>query len=596
MISVTPGFPAAGDDLAAGGARLHHAAAAVAGAGEAVRVEAARALGGSWLGAAATAAHAAAASHSSLAVEVASILGRAAIALARLGIEVTDARRQRARVVAEAACFGWRVHGDFLWPAAPGPLPLLGQHLVPQLAGIRGAEEAADAAAAGVIRTLTAALASLRRRAARLGVVALVDPVQMLLLERLGLAGAASTLTFAEIVHQLRELLPAGDPVRIRAFVESLPVPMRQRLAKASPELVGGTDGMPPTLRYAANRVLIQRALAAARQAGEASLSHLLAGWLARPDRQYLLVDLAGGRIAEVFGDLDRAAHVAVVVPGILNSLSNFDASDGFAASVRGLHERVARSAGCGVATIAWMGYPPPGLIGAPFAGDAVERAHRLRYLVAGLVLRAGVTTTVVAHSYGTLLAGRALSDGLRVDSVVLLGSPGVGVLTAAGLQAFPGTRLYAARAPFDYVGWSENFGRDPTDSRFGAVRIATGAPRAPGPRGHSQYFSGDTESTRNLARIINGRYDEVSVHPPEPLESLGHLAAAGVTALGDGVQAALAQGTSDLTSLLPSALAGPLAATAEAEQRLIHLERRRMDPDLYLDITDDEWAALHER
>lgn len=190
-----------------------------------------------------------------------------------------------------------------------------------------------------------------------------------------------------------------------------------------------------------------------------------------------------------------------------------------------------------------------------------------------GLLLRPGVTTTVVAHSYGSVVAGYALRDGLRVDNVAVLGSPGLGTDTAAALRPAPGTRVYAARAPGDPIGYSENFGRDPSDPRFGATRIATGS-GAGAPVGHSDYLRGQTESTRNLARITVGDY-------------------ADVTTERDSLAERLARGPSDLEHLVndPYEHVGP-----EPVRRAEHLLHRLVDPDLAADVGTDDAHEIADR
>ncbi|MDP9241353.1 MAG: alpha/beta hydrolase family protein, partial [Actinomycetota bacterium] len=342
------------------------------------------------------------------------------------------------------------------------------------------------------------------------------------------------------------------------------------------------TDGVPPPMRYAANRLLLTRALDAARQAGDGAVAGRIAGWLTA-GRQFLLVDLAGGRVAEVFGHLATATHVAVVVPGACNDLSTFDA---LAADAGNLQAQADILTPGSVATIAWLGYRTPGLLDAPFDDKALAATRRLPDLVAGLVLQAGVTTTVVAHSYGSMVAGRALRDGLRVDAVVALGSPGMTTSTAAGLHAAPGTRIYAARAPGDYVSLSENFGRDPSDPRFGATRFATHSPGEDGPVGHTGYFAGDSECTRNLARIVTGQYDNVTVIAPSPVEQ----AIGAVDALTSATRVTTAMALAEAEAcahLLPGPARAPSESAVEAARRLEHLNRRLADPDLIVDAVD---------
>jgi hypothetical protein len=569
-------------DLHDAAARLRGAAQAVGREGALVRAEAAGALGGdSWLGPAAQAAHRAHARRATAAERVAATLQRAATALDRLGAAIAEARRGRARVLEQATGLGWRLQAGRLVPATLGDPPVFGTDLPGRWAGIGAAQHEADAAAAAALRAVAADLHRMRLPPGTAALAPAVDPAQALTLARLGLL-TVGVMSPGEAITELRRLLRLGDPVPIQAFLLCLPASARQALVAGFPDVVGAADGVPPAMRYAANRLLLIGALAAARHGGDAAATRRIAGWL-RPGRQFLLVDLAGGRVVEVFGDLGTAAHVAVLVPGIRNDPATFDS---LAADARNLKRQADRLGAGDVATIAWLGYRTPGLLDAPFDDRAVAASHRLAGLVGGLLLRAGVTTTVVAHSYGSLLVGRELRAGLRVDAVVALGSPGMTAKTAGGLHATPGTRLYAGRAPGDYVSLSENFGRDPSDPRFGAVRIATRTPGGPGPVGHTGYFTGQSECTRNLARIITGQYTAVTVLPPSPAERVVE-ALDPVPSVADTTSSALLAGADGLARLLPGPVQPLAESGVEAARRLEHLNRRLADPDLLVDTLD---------
>lgn len=566
--------------------RLRGAAVAVGAAGSGVRNEAAVALGGdAWLGSAARAAHHARSRSATVTDQVSALLRRAATAMDTLGTAVTAAGRARSQVLADAARFGWRIQGESLVPAEFGSMPLLGGWLPGRLAAVRAQEHAVDAAAAAALRAVTAELIRLRHTTGQ-PVGSLVDPAQAMLLHRLGVLPTRQETAPAvqQAAAGLRTLLRGGDPVAVRAYVESLPDGIRHGLVDAYAQLIGSGDGIPPAMRYAANRLVIAHAHTNARRRGQTAMAARLALWL-RPGRQFLLVDLAGRRVAEVLGNLDTAAHVAVLVPGMLNGLANFDTR--LAANTRHLHAQVSRAAPGQVATIAWLGYRTPDVATAPFDNDARAAAGRLRDLVAGLVLRAGVTTTVVAHSYGSLVAGRALREGLRVNAMAALGSPGMGTRTAGELRAPAGTRLFAARAPGDPVAWSENFGRDPADPRFGIPRIATGDPRDGGPTGHTSYLRGDSECLRNLSRIVTGDYDQVTVVAPSRLEQLAAVASSVDEAAGAG-QAGLRATQQALASLLPASLERRADDLVEAQERADTLARRLRDPDLYAQVADE--------
>lgn len=363
----------AGDGLHAAASRLRAAAIGVGAAGSALHTEAAGALGGdAWLGSAARAAHRARSRAATVTDQVAGQLRRAALTLDSLGTALAEAECTRGRLLAEAGRLGWRQWGDLLVPVDGGTVSVLGRWLPAAWAAVPSAERDADAAAAAALRGVTAELSRLRLTASQ-PVAALIGSSQVMTLRRAGLlpAPARAAVGVQEAATDIRSLLRGRDPVAIRAYIESLPVGIRLALVERYPPLIGSGDGVPPAMRYAANRLVMARAHEQARHDGETALARRLAGWLS-PGRQFLLVDLVGGRVAEVLGGLDTAGHVAVLVPGMLSSLANFDSV--LAANARRLREQASRSAPGQVATIAWLGYRTPGLANAPFDNAATRR------------------------------------------------------------------------------------------------------------------------------------------------------------------------------------------------------------------------------
>ena len=305
----------------------------------------------------------------------------------------------------------------------------------------------------------------------------------------------------------LEDLLTSDpDPGSVAAFFKDLDPAVAEALAAQHPELVGNLDGAPIGLRYTANAEAIDREIARLRAEGvpdsDARLARLLD--FDDPDRHFLLFDPAGdGRVAEVFGDLTSARHVAVVVPGMNNDLNNFTGGDA---------ERVQHQASQfdpdQVATIQWLGYDTPEGASALSASDAEPGAEDLPQFIAGV--RAArperLHWTVIGHSYGSLVTGMALSEqGLEVDETVLIGSPGVGVGSADELGD---GNVWVGLARFDPVGYSEWHGRNPHDKGFGATRFHTGDIS-----GHSSYFNEGSESLRNIGLIAAGYLDEVNVN-----------------------------------------------------------------------------------
>ncbi|MEV1295447.1 alpha/beta hydrolase [Pseudonocardia sp. NPDC049635] len=347
---------------------------------------------------------------------------------------------------------------------------------------------------------------------------------------------------------------PAGAAAA-RAWWSDLPDDERDRLTRTRPDLVGGTDGIPPSDRDRANRSRLDaersrlRALAdQLRMAGdeggaeraEADLAGLDAvhGRLAATDA--LLLHLTrgsgNGQVVLAVGDPERAAHVVTHVPGT---------GAGWASAAEDLRRVDAtRDAARGaapdgeVAAVLWTGYDAPADLSDAIDDRGADRAavDLRRFQDA---LRTGhdgpVHLTTVGHSYGSLVLGRAAGPGIAADDVVFVGSPGVGVGHASELGV-PVDRVWATTAandPIRLAAGSEVFstsrgfgpaglihGPDPSRAGFGAAVFDS----APGPLGraladdpttptdesewmsaHSSYWDPGTPGLDTIGRIVAG-------------------------------------------------------------------------------------------
>ncbi|MGM9345960.1 alpha/beta hydrolase [Streptomyces salinarius] len=267
---------------------------------------------------------------------------------------------------------------------------------------------------------------------------------------------------------------------------------------------------------YAANRA---NAAQASRMAADHGDRHRAAAdrAMAAPSRHLLAFDGRGaGLVTEVLGDLAHADHVAVLVPG---SDTSIDTYGRFRAAALALHRQLVAEAPAGTRTavVAWLGYETPGTVSTTVATtDRADRAApELRDLVDDVRRIAGPDTRValLCHSYGSVVCARA-ADGLAVSDIALVGSPGTGADTVAGLRS--DARIWAGRGADDWVehvphvsaglfGTTVGFGTDPVSPHFGARVFDAGD------GGHSDYFDTGSLSLTNLTRIALGETTEVT-------------------------------------------------------------------------------------
>ncbi|MDJ0383919.1 alpha/beta hydrolase [Streptomyces sp. G-G2] len=319
---------------------------------------------------------------------------------------------------------------------------------------------------------------------------------------------------------------PADAPIRsVARFFSDLDTAQRARLADTYPLVVGNLDGVPAQTRYRANRHSLEQASATERdRAQDVALTpadrddavrrlHRLES-LAEPARQVLVFDPTGdGLVAEVFGDLDQAQRVSVIVPGVDTDLITFERSQRRYSAPVGMAESLydaerAAAPKTRTAVIAWAGYVSPVGLGVDAATGrlAAQGAVRLESLATALPGDASVA--LFCHSYGSVVCGVA-AHGLprRVTDVVVSGSPGMRVENAAQLGT--SARVWAMRDSGDWIADVPHLelgglghGADPVSPDFGARRLS-----AVGAKSHTGYFEPGTGSLDNFARIGTGSY-----------------------------------------------------------------------------------------
>jgi hypothetical protein len=237
--------------------------------------------------------------------------------------------------------------------------------------------------------------------------------------------------------------------------------------------------------------------------------------WAVAAGSRILQLDRSGtGRVVVALGDLRTARHIAVVVPGVGNSLGTFDdplhperRPYGMAMALRDALGPQRSPARQDTAVIAWLGYRTPTLLSTESATGDLARpgAARLATFVQRIRATAapGVDISVICHSYGTVVCGLA-APKLPINRLVFLGSPGVRANSVRDLRTR--AAVYAATARSDWIRWVPHLrigdfghGPDPTRRRFGAASLPTA-----GVTGHDGYFAPGSVTLRALAALIS--------------------------------------------------------------------------------------------
>ncbi|GAA2213424.1 alpha/beta hydrolase family protein [Nonomuraea monospora] len=295
-------------------------------------------------------------------------------------------------------------------------------------------------------------------------------------------------------------VLAASVAVPLSGSEVPAPAPVR--------EVWGSAEG-----RYAAVREGILAAGRTAAEHGQARRAEVLRG-MAAPGRRFLFFDgRDGGRAAEVFGDLAGAERVVVVVPGSDTGLDTYGLLYAGALALHrelngrepGARETGGRETAGRVAVVAWLGYRTPGTMDAALltTGRADEAVPRLQAFVREL---GGARVSLLCHSYGAVVCGRAAGGLGAVAGIVLYGAPGTGTDTPLRTSA----PVWAARTSADWIALVPHvrlrlpflalgLGLDPVSPSSGARVFAAGD------GGHSDYLRPGSLFLRNVAGIVSG-------------------------------------------------------------------------------------------
>jgi Alpha/beta hydrolase len=262
------------------------------------------------------------------------------------------------------------------------------------------------------------------------------------------------------------------------------------------------SDSSPLARRAAGNLEAVKADLAAAYTQGDDSRTALLETLLSSGSA-ILLYRPQPEHYAMLFGDLDAARHVALVVPGVGDGTNM---CDDWIPGAMNLNVAAAETA-----VVLWKGYDNPlDIFDAATASlegsaDLTAASSDLVAFVDWLDLAEGQSLTVVAHSFGSVVTGAALADhGLRPTDVVVAGSPGMTVDQLRQLHVETG-HFFSEKAPGDTVAALGIFGAAPTSSTFGGTRMRTNAPGHDDVLAHSHYFEAGSEALENMVAVVTG-------------------------------------------------------------------------------------------
>ncbi len=211
---------------------------------------------------------------------------------------------------------------------------------------------------------------------------------------------------------------------------------------------------------------------------------------------------------AVLFGDLDGAHHVAVIVPGVGDG-TNMCAD--WIPGAMNLYDAADASA-----VVLWKGYHNPANVlsaaerSIECAENLVTAGKDLAAFVGWLDLGPHQSLTVVAHSFGSIVTGCALADhDLQCTDVVVAGSPGMTVDDLRQLHVEQ-SHFFSEQAPGDAIAELGIFGASPTAPTFGGTRMRTNAPDHVPVQAHSSYFVPGSEALENIVAVVTGRYSKI--------------------------------------------------------------------------------------
>jgi hypothetical protein len=384
------------------------------------------------------------------------------------------------------------------------------------------------------------------------------------------------------------EKVENGDasPAEVADWWNSMSEEERALFVATAPDLVGPMDGIPTEDRDTANRDLLEEEITdldAQIARMEAELEHTprdgryidleaeldalreqrdslnnLNDQIAEPysegghEADYYLLgysSAADGQAIVSVGNPDTADNVNVYVPGTGANLADVDGVLGRAETM--FHDASEYGGGSTTASILWLGYDAPDAVQPSYDGDsegweagasseqyAEDAAGDLSSFVNGLRATdqgGAANLTMTGHSYGSTTIGVTARDqGLDVDNMIFVGSPGVGVDNAADLGIDP-DNVWASTNSDDVIQYGTVHGENPNSEDFGGNTFTSDATRE-GERpfnsggnvplgaagglvaeldgaleNHSAYWDEGNAARDNMAFIITAQPEEVT-------------------------------------------------------------------------------------
>lgn len=330
--------------------------------------------------------------------------------------------------------------------------------------------------------------------------------------------------------------LAQADPAAIAPWWRDLDPDVREVLITEAPGVIGNLGGVAYASRDRANRIVLAQALQDARNSPWDQSDQVAAlEALERAATGNTLASLVLDRppLAQVaVGDLDRARHISVIVPGMGTTVGGD--MEAYAEVADALAGQQARLSGVGrddLGVIAWIGYHPPMPDSHALEVISDDRAsvgaRSLAYDLESLRVTAGngslVELSVIAHSYGTDVATLALQQA-EADHLVMLGSAGIsGEVGDASTLNVPEGQVFSSQSRRDEwapIGQVLSGRTDPTSGGFGAsvfssesavvegkelLAVSKHGPIGAETAADASYFTSNTTSMYNTALATMG-------------------------------------------------------------------------------------------